>query len=137
MPKQPDLAGLRDPDDEGVIEKYAQAFTWRGEASIAFPDYGGVLHFDPALTGLDAAWLRAAPLEIDFRKGGERLKLAPNRPTRGLKQLFQAHAVPVWERSRLPIVSSGFDLLFAAGLGMDCRHVSEGEGRIQLRWESV
>jgi len=137
VPKLKDLAGLRDPDDEGIIVKHAQAFRWNGEASIAFPDYGGVLHFDPAATGLDAVWLRAAPLEIDFRKGGERLKLAPNRPTRGLKQLFQAHAVPVWERSRLPIVSSGIDLLFAAGLGMDCRHVSEGEGRIQLRWESV
>lgn len=143
VPKLQDLAGLRDPDDAGIIVKHAQAFTWAGEAGIAFPDYGGVLHFDRAATGLDPDWLRAAPLEIDFRKGGERLKLAPNRPTRGLKQLFQAAGVPVWERGRLPIVSSGFDLLFAAGLGMDCRHVSEGsegsegEGRIALRWEAV
>jgi tRNA(Ile)-lysidine synthase len=137
VPKLPELAGLRDPDDEGIIIKHAQAFTWNGEASIAFPDYGGVLHFDVAHRGLDAAWLRGRRLEIDFRKGGERLKLAPNRPTRGLKQLFQAHDVPAWERSRLPIVSSGFDLLYAAGLGMDCRHVSEGEGRIALRWEGA
>jgi tRNA(Ile)-lysidine synthase len=104
---------------------------------MAFPDYGGVLHFDVAERGLDPAWLRGRSLAIDFRKGGERLKLAPNRPTRGLKQLFQAHDVPAWERSRLPIVSSGVDLLFAAGLGMDCRHVSEGEGRIALRWEAA
>jgi tRNA(Ile)-lysidine synthase len=137
VPKQRDLAGLRDPDDEGIIVKHAQAFKWQGEASLAFPDYGGVLHFDMSNTGLDAAWLRTQALEIDFRKGGERLKLAPNRPTRGLKQLFQAQGVPVWERGRLPIVSSGFELLFAAGLGMDCRHVAEGEGRIALRWESV
>jgi tRNA(Ile)-lysidine synthase len=135
VPKQPELAGLRDPDDEGIIVKHAQAFRWNGEASMPFPDYGGVLHFELADIGLDPAWLRASPLEIDFRKGGERLKLAPNRPTRGLKQLFQAHGVPVWERGRLPIVSSGFDLLFAAGLGMDCRHVAEGEGRVALRWE--
>jgi tRNA(Ile)-lysidine synthase len=135
VPKQPDLAGLRDPDDEGVIVKHAQAFSWRGEPGIAFPDYGGVLHFDVSGRGFDPAWLQGRPLEIDFRKGGERLKLAPNRPTRGLKQLFQAADVPVWERSRLPIVSSGFDLLFAAGLGMDCRFVSEGEGRIALRWQ--
>jgi tRNA(Ile)-lysidine synthase len=137
VPKQPDLAGLRDPDDEGIIVKHAQAFTWRGEASMAFPDYGGVLHFDVAARGLDPAWLKGRALEIDFRKGGERLKLAPNRPTRGLKQLFQAADVPVWERSRLPIVSSGAELLFAAGLGMDCRHVSDGEGRIALRWHAV
>ncbi|MGJ7915530.1 tRNA lysidine(34) synthetase TilS [Massilia sp. LXY-6] len=135
VPKQPMLAGLRDPDDEGIIVRHAQAFTWRGEASIAFPDYGGVLHFDVASHGLDPAWLKGRSLEIDFRKGGERLKLAPNRPTRGLKQLFQAADVPVWERSRLPIVSSGFDLLFAAGLGTDCRFAAEGEGRIALRWE--
>jgi tRNA(Ile)-lysidine synthase len=137
VPKQPDLAGLRDPDDEGVIVKHAQAFRWNGEASIAFPDYGGVLHFDAATKGIDPAWLRGRGLDIDFRKGGERLKLAPNRPTRGLKQLFQAADVPVWERSRLPIVSNGFDLVFAAGLGMDCRFVSEGEGRLALRWQAV
>lgn len=137
VPKQPDLAGLRDPDDEGIIVKHAQAFKWNGEASLAFPDYGGVLHFDVASYGLDPAWLQGRDLEIDFRKGGERLKLAPNRPTRGLKQLFQAANVPVWERSRLPIVGCGFELLFAAGLGMDCRRLSEGEGRITLRWQAV
>jgi tRNA(Ile)-lysidine synthase len=137
VPKLPDLAGLRDPDDEGIIVKHAQAFSWRGEASMAFPDYGGVLYFDVADRGLDPDWLRGRLLAIDFRKGGERLKLAPNRPTRGLKQLFQAHGVPAWERSRLPIVSSGLELLYAAGLGMDCRHVAEGEGRIALRWEGA
>jgi tRNA(Ile)-lysidine synthase len=137
VPKLPDLAGLRDPDDEGIIVKHAQAFSWRGEASMAFPDYGGVLYFDVADRGLDPDWLRGRLLAIDFRKGGERLKLAPNRPTRGLKQLFQAHDVPAWERGRLPIVSSGADLLYAAGLGMDCRHVAEGEGRIALRWEGT
>jgi tRNA(Ile)-lysidine synthase len=96
-----------------------------------------VLHFDLAAKGIDPAWLKGRALDIDFRKGGEKLKLAPNRPTRGLKQLFQAADVPVWERPRLPIVSSGFDLLFAAGLGMDCRFVSEGEGRIALRWQTA
>jgi tRNA(Ile)-lysidine synthase len=137
VPKLRDLAGLRDPDDEGIIVKHAQAFRWNGEAGIAFPDYGGLLHFDVAGQGFDPAWLKSRPLAIDFRKGGERLKLAPNRPTRGLKQLFQAADVPVWERPRLPIVSSGAELLFAAGLGMDCKHVAEGEGRIALRWEST
>ena len=136
VPKRPDLAGLRDPDDEGVIERHAQAFRWNGEASIAFPDYGGTLHFDAAQHGFDAAWLRAQALEIDFRKGGEKLKLAANRPTRSLKQLFQANGTPAWERGRLPIVGNGIELLFAAGLGMDCRRLGDGPGRIALRWQS-
>ncbi|WP_229507991.1 TilS substrate-binding domain-containing protein [Massilia sp. Dwa41.01b] len=36
-PKLPALAGMRDPDDEGVIEKLGESFVWRGEARLAFP----------------------------------------------------------------------------------------------------
>ncbi len=137
VPRLPDLAGMRDPDDAGIIERHAQAFRWNGEAAIAFPDYGGTLHFDPAERGFDAAWLRAQLLEIDFRKGGERLKLADNRPSRSLKMHYQAGGIPAWERGRLPIVNAGLALLCAAGRGMDCRHVSDGPGRVALRWESA
>lgn len=137
-PKLADLAGQRDPDDEGVIVKEGEAFTWKGEASLAFPAYGGVLHFDTAEQGLDPAWLRAQPLLIDFRKGGERLKPAPNRPTRPLKYHYQACDVPAWERERLPIVSSGKSLLFAAGIGMDCHHFGSDSGSfVTLRWEAL
>ncbi len=135
-PRLPDLAGMRDPDDEGVLDKPGQSFRWNGEASIDFPAYGGVLHFDAADSGFDPAWLRGQPLIIDFRKGGERLKPAPNRPTRSLKQHYQTLGVPSWERERSPIVSTGHDLLFAAAIGMDCKFVRAGEGGlIALRWE--
>ena len=137
-PKLATLAGQRDPDDEGVIVKEGEAFRWQGEASLAFSAYGGVLHFDQAGQGVDAAWLRAQPLMIDFRKGGERLKPAANRPTRPLKYHYQACNVPAWERERLPVVSSGKDLLFAAGIGMDCQHFGSGDGPlVALRWESL
>jgi len=137
-PKLADLAGQRDPDDEGVLVKEGEKFRWNGEASLAFPAYGGVLHFAEAEQGLDPAWLRAQPLQIDFRKGGERLKPAANRPTRPLKYHYQACDVPAWERERLPIVSAGKDLLFAAGIGMDCHHFGTGSGPfIAFRWESL
>ena len=137
-PRLADLAGMRDPDDEGIIEKAGESFRWQGEAQLAFPAYGGVLHFEPAAIGFDPAWLRERTLVIDFRKGGERLKLAANRPTRGLKAHYQAADIPAWERARLPIVSSGRDLLFAAGLGMDCHHFAiEAGARVALRWEST
>lgn len=136
-PKLADLAGMRDPDDEGIFFKAGQLFSWSGEAQMAFPDYGGTLYFDEAEEGFDADWLRAQKLMIDFRKGGERLKPAHNRPTRGLKYHYQACDVPAWERGRLPIVSAGRELLFAAGIGMDCHHVQQGPGkRIKLRWQS-
>jgi len=136
-PHLPDLAGMRDPDDIGVLDKEGQSFRWQGEASIAFPDYGGVLHFEPAGQGFDPAWLRAQALTIDFRKGGERLKLAVNRPSRSLKAHYQALGVPAWERERLPTVSRDLDLLFAAGIGMDCRHwAATACEAIGLRWEA-
>jgi tRNA(Ile)-lysidine synthase len=136
-PKLADLAGLRDPDDEGVMVKEGEKFTWSGQASLAFPAYGGILHFDAAEQGVDPAWLQTQPLLIDFRKGGERLKPAANRPTRPLKYHYQACNVPAWERERLPVVSSGKQLLFAAGIGMDCHHFGAGPGPfIALRWEA-
>jgi tRNA(Ile)-lysidine synthase len=136
-PKLADLAGQRDPDDEGILVKEGERFRWNGEASLAFPAYGGVLHFESAGQGFEAGWLRAQPLLIDFRKGGERLKPAANRPTRPLKYHYQACDVPAWERERLPIVSSGKDLLFAAGIGMDCHHFgAHPAGLIGLRWET-
>jgi tRNA(Ile)-lysidine synthase len=135
-PKLAELAGQRDPDDEGIIVKEGEKFRWSGQASLAFPAYGGVLHFDTAQQGMDALWLQAQPLTIDFRKGGERLKPAANRPTRPLKYHYQACNVPAWERERLPVVSSGKQLLFAAGIGMDCHQFGAGAGPfIALRWE--
>jgi tRNA(Ile)-lysidine synthase len=140
-PKLGELAGLRDPDDEGIFVKHAQKFRWQGEAGIAFPDYGGTLYFDEVEVGhgFDAGWLRQQALQIDFRKGGERLKPAANRPTRSLKYHYQACNVPAWERTRLPIVSlaAGAVLLFAAGIGMDCRHLADGPApQVLLRWET-
>ena len=136
-PKLPDLAGMRDPDDIGVLLKEGERFRWNGEAALSFPAYGGMLHFDPAARGFDPAWLRSQVLTIDFRTGGERLKLAANRPTRSLKAHYQALGVPAWERERAPLVWAERALLFAAGIGMDCHHLTEGEGqggRIALRW---
>jgi tRNA(Ile)-lysidine synthase len=134
-PKLGELSGLRDPDDAGVFDKEGESFRWNGESSMAFAAYGGVLHFEPAEEGLDPAWLRAQALQIDFRKGGERLKPATNRPTRSLKYHYQGCDVPAWERARLPIVWAGKELLFAAGIGMDCHHFADGAGPlIVLRW---
>ena len=157
-PKLAELSGTREGEFDDTP---GTAFRWNGEAELAFPAYGGVLYFDavddgpngaadanpdahpganpvagPAL-GLDADWLREQPLVIEFRKGGERLKPADNRPTRALKYHYQALDIPAWERARLPVVSTGKQLLFAAGIGMDCHHLrQDGAKRLKLRWEA-
>jgi tRNA(Ile)-lysidine synthase len=133
-PKLADLEGTR---EDQFDDKPGTGFVWNGETELAFPAYGGVLHFEPAEEGFDPAWLRGQKLVIEFRRGGEKLKLAPNRPTRPVKYHYQALNIPAWERGRLPVVKAAKDLLFAAGIGMDCLHVAAGSGRLRLRWQAV
>nr|WP_154367258.1 tRNA lysidine(34) synthetase TilS [Duganella alba] len=133
-PKLEELEGER---EDQFDDKPGTNFIWNGEAELSFPAYGGVLHFEPADEGFDPAWLRSQPLLIEFRRGGERLKLAPNRSTRPVKYHYQALNIPAWERGRLPVVKNAKDLLFAAGIGMDCQHVGAGAGRVRLRWQAV
>jgi len=118
-------------------EQAAQLFVWRGEAAIHFPAYGGTLFFEAGMPGIDAAWLGQQALAVQWRSGGWRLRLAANRSTRSLKYHYQAADVPAWERARLPLVTVGKQLLFAAGIGMDCHHYApSGQGGIMLRWQA-
>ena len=120
-----------DPEDDPVL----LAFRWQGEPSIHFPELDGTLCFDAADMGFAVDWLAQQNLQIRLRGGGEKLKPAANRSTRALKYHYQSQNIPAWERTRLPVVKSGKQLLFAAGVGMDCHHIgSDGSRRIALRW---
>lgn len=133
-----DLVYLTPKWDVDAAALAPQAFRWQGEAWLDFPAYRGRLHFEPAEEGLDPAWLRAQALQIRYREGGETVKLAANRPTRSLKQHFQALGVPAWERAFLPLVTASQELLYAAGIGMNCHRIGAGQGgQIRLRWEHV
>lgn len=112
------------------------SFRWNGESRMHFAEFGGTLYADQSPEGIDADWLRSQSLVIRYRGGGERLKLAKNRPTRDLKHHYQALDIPFWERERLPLIVAGDDLLFAAGIGMDCRRFSTKSGTcIVFRWQ--
>ncbi|MBS1186333.1 MAG: tilS [Burkholderiaceae bacterium] len=120
--------------DDGAPEVASAGFRWVGEGSIRFAAFGGTLHFDLADDGLDPDWLRGQSLRMEHHHGGGRLKPAPNRPGAGLKKLYQERSIPAWERKRLPLVWVGEKLLFAAGIGQDCRFPAARQG-ISLRWE--
>ncbi|WP_052452402.1 tRNA lysidine(34) synthetase TilS [Noviherbaspirillum autotrophicum] len=115
------------------------SFRWQGEDWMDFRDYRGRLHFEPAEDGIDAEWLAAQDLVLGYRRGGEMLKPARNRPTRSLKHHYQALDIPAWERLRLPLVYTvAGQLLFAAGIGLNWRDLQAGDGRrIRMRWEAI
>jgi tRNA(Ile)-lysidine synthase len=114
-----------------------QAFSWNDEPRMPFPAFGGSLYFERVEEGVDEQWLRQQRLVLRHRQGGEQLKLASGRPTRTLKQHYQSLGIPAWEREHLPLVFAGDDLLFAAGIGMDCRFAATGTSpKIRLHWNS-
>ena len=98
------------------------SFVWQGQASIAFPSFAGQLCFhqaQPDQFGIPSKWLAEQRLQIRPRQGGERLKLAPNRPTRDMKSHYQTAGIAYWQRERLPFVFADKELVFAAGIGMN------------------
>jgi len=117
-----------------------QSFVWKGERSLHFPRFAGSLLFDTAELGLPPQWLREQNLTVTLRSGGERLKLAPNRPAKSLKYHYQSLDIPAWERPYLPIIFAGEQLLYAAGIGMDshaqCAAGDASAQHIVMRWQA-
>jgi tRNA(Ile)-lysidine synthase len=121
--------------DGGDAEISPLPFRWNGEVQMHFAPYCGTLYFEPADEGVDAEWLRVQELTIRFRQGGERMKSAANRPTRDIKHHYQERDIPPWERKELPLIVVDDRVLFAAGIGMDCRCFSTKTGpKVRLRW---
>ena len=112
--------------------------TWDGGNALPLLALGGVLKFKPEEgRGLSLAKLRADPVTVRVRRGGERLRLDHRRPRRTLKNLFQERSVPPWYRDRLPLVFCGEELVSAPGIGDACEFRAEpGEAGLIVTWES-
>lgn len=116
-------------------------YCWNGEGSQYFPELKGTLYFQRNEVGIAESMLKCKKLTIRFRCGGERLKLAKNRPTRDLKSHFQTARIPFWQRESLPIIYIDERLFFVGLLGMDAAFLSEctadnalSDPKIQLTW---
>jgi tRNA(Ile)-lysidine synthase len=58
----------------------------------------------------------AATLQVRYRRGGERLKLAGKPHTRDLRLLLQEAGIPPWLRARLPLIYAGNELIAVGDL---------------------
>ena len=112
-------------------------FIWRGESSMYFPQFRGWLFFETSSYGVDPSWLKEQKLTLRLRQGGERLKLAENRPTRDLKSHFQSLKIPFWQRKILPILCIDESLVHASLVGTDASFCQSGNtGLINFRWHA-
>ena len=102
-----------------------------------FPQFSGRLFFDTSTYGVDVSWLKVQKLTLRQRHGGERLKLAENRPTRDLKSHFQALKIPFWQRKMLPVLCIGESLVHATSVGTDASFCQQGNaGLVNFRWQA-
>jgi tRNA(Ile)-lysidine synthase len=95
--------------------------------------WGGLLLAERvAEGGVSLAWL--GHLSVHERAGGEQFQAGFGRPPRSLKKQFQAAALPEWVRQG-PLLSSGGQLIFVPGLGIDARAVAwPGQPQMALKW---
>lgn len=92
---------------------------WHGEACVELGPGRGAVSFE-AVVGAGLARRAVACGEWHFspRHGGERIRLAPERPRRTLKNLLREAQVPVWRRTTLPLLFADGRLAWVPGLGV-------------------
>ncbi|HEY6240330.1 MAG TPA: tRNA lysidine(34) synthetase TilS [Burkholderiales bacterium] len=110
---------------------------WDGENALPLLELGGILNFKPEEgRGLSLARMRASPVTVRLRRGGERLRTDIRRPRRTLKNLFQERGVPPWRRDRLPLLFCGEELVSVPGIGDACEfRAAPGEAGLIVTWE--
>jgi tRNA(Ile)-lysidine synthase len=110
------------------------AIPWRGDARLALPH--GALEFVPcSVDGAAQAALDSAKVIVRSRTGGERIRLANDRPRRALKGLLQDAGMPPWQREWLPLVFCDDALAIVPGIGVDVAfQAAAGKPGCAVRW---
>jgi len=92
---------------------------WRGESSLALPKGLGEIQVVQVVgKGVSLQKLQQAPVIIRNRRGGEPGMLTDGGGHQSLKNVFQALAVPPWQRDSLPLVFCGAHLVALADLAV-------------------
>jgi len=109
---------------------------WHRERDVDLGAERGVIHFDSTRgEGIAADPARSGRWYFAPRSGGETLKLAPDRPTRTLKNLLQEREIPVWQRELLPLLFHEDRLVWVPGVGIAAEYAcSEGQEGFQPSW---
>jgi len=116
---RPASHAAREAGEGGTALPREIAWPWRTAPACPLPDGLGQLELRADAHGpVDLAKVPAR-LTIRWRRGGERLAIAPGRPRRTLKSLLRESQLPQAERARLPLVYGGTRLLAVADLWLD------------------
>jgi len=94
-----------------------EAMPWSLLAPLPLPQAGGVLRATLRTgCGIRQPLVAANGVRVCWRQGGECCRPAGRQHHHSLKKLFQEHAIPPWERARIPLIYIGDELAAVAGL---------------------
>jgi tRNA(Ile)-lysidine synthase len=89
----------------------SETFEWNPREKLVLKDLGVELQGEQrALPGLKPELLDKK-LTVAFRQGGEKIRSAGRKNTHSLKKLMQEAGMPPWQRSRIPLVYYGEQLI--------------------------
>lgn len=119
-----------------VLETAPTASRWHLPAPLELGAGLGRLEIETAPgAGLDPARLGGVPIEVRFRRGGERLRPAGAAHHRPLKKLLQEAGIPPWWRGRLPLLFAREKLIAVADLWTDHElATAPGQTGWRIRW---
>jgi tRNA(Ile)-lysidine synthase len=86
---------------------------WDGKAPLRLPDGSQIQ--------LRGAHGFEQPLQVRSRRGGERMQLTGRPHTHALKDLLQTASIPPWERTQVPLLFDGDQLLAAGDILLSAR----------------
>jgi tRNA(Ile)-lysidine synthase len=110
---------------------------WAGESELPLGEARGNVRFERATgDGLSARAAAQGAWYFGPRSGGERLRPRASGPSRTLKNLFQEHAVPPWQRAAMPLLFHEGRLVWAPGIGIDADYAcAPGEPGLKPCWQ--
>ena len=119
---------------ERAVPRLPGSTTWRLDAGPLDLPHGRLVAVRANGDGLAVARL-PLPVEVRFRRGGERCRPHPRGVTKPLKDLFQELGVPPWERNEWPLLFAGASLVTAPGLfRCDPFAAREAEPSWRIEW---
>ena len=122
--------------ERGLASPVAWRVDWKLQREVDLGGDRGVVAFEETIgEGFAAQAVLAGRWYFAPRGGGETLRLAPDRPSRTLKNLLQEHAVPLWERERLPLLFHEGRLVWVPGVGIAAEYTCPpGEEGFKPTW---
>jgi len=121
-----DLFSIRTYEDklylvDSLIQTNFQ-YVWKGQKSISLPDNTKIFFTKTKGKGFNLDKITSGQLVIRNRQGGEKFKPIQNQPTRTVKSLLQSSRIPPWERSFIPLLVDGENVVAIPEFGTDSQY---------------